>query len=122
MKTRQMGHIYILRKRNQKSGQQIYKDTDIRIAYTTTNTIQKKHAQVKQRSNNQYDGSGIYSLNCRDCPLIYISQTGLSFKTRFKDNIRAIKYNKDARLYTAHKKHETHIRKYSGQNGCNTCK
>lgn len=89
--------------------------TNIKLVYTTTNTV-KERVQVKQHNSNQYDGSGVYSLNCKVCPLQYKSQTGRSFKTRFKEHKHAIKYNKD----TTHNKHGTYIRKYSGRNGCNT--
>jgi hypothetical protein len=37
-----------------------------------------------------------------DCPRQYIGQTGRSFKTRFKEHIRAIKHNTDSSTYSQH--------------------
>jgi hypothetical protein len=71
----------------------IFKDTDIKIAFRTKNTL-KKHLQPKQIGRNKYDNSGVYKLKCMDCSLQYIGQTGRSFKTRYKEHIRAIQYNK----------------------------
>jgi hypothetical protein len=64
--------------------------------------IIQKHIQVKQHNNNQYDGSGVYRLKCRDCPLQYIGQTGCAFKIWFNEHICAIKYNKDTSTCAQH--------------------
>jgi hypothetical protein len=37
-----------------------------------------------------------------DCPRQYVGQTGRSFKTRFKEHIRAIKHNTDSSTYAQH--------------------
>jgi hypothetical protein len=37
-----------------------------------------------------------------DCPLIYIGQTGRTFKTRYKEHIQAIKSNNDNSGYSNH--------------------
>jgi hypothetical protein len=52
--------------------------------------------KIKQHNNNnQEDNSGVYSLKCKDCPLHYIGQTGLAFKTWFNEHTRALKHNQD---------------------------
>jgi hypothetical protein len=41
-------------------------------------------------------------MKCMDCPRQYIGQMGRPFKTRFKEHIRAIKYNRDTSTYAQH--------------------
>ncbi|PNF24189.1 hypothetical protein B7P43_G16874, partial [Cryptotermes secundus] len=41
--------------------------------------------------NDKYNLSGVYQLQCADCPLKYIGQTGHIFKIRFREHIRDIK-------------------------------
>jgi hypothetical protein len=77
-----------------------FRDTNTKIAFRTTNTVQKL-LQSKQYRNT-YDNSGVYRLKCMDYPLQYIGQTGRSFHTRYKEHIRAIKYNKDTFTYAQH--------------------
>jgi hypothetical protein len=38
--------------------------------------------------------SGIYQLQCGECPLKYIGQTGCTFKAHYRGHINAIKANK----------------------------
>jgi hypothetical protein len=45
---------------------------------------------------------GVYKLKFSDCHLQYIGQTGCSFLTRYKEHIRAIKYNKESSGYAQH--------------------
>jgi hypothetical protein len=45
----------------------MFKDTNTKITFRTTNTIQK-HLQPKQHENNEYGSSSIYRLKCMDCP------------------------------------------------------
>jgi hypothetical protein len=78
----------------------IFKDTQLKIAFRTNNTIQQ-HLFAKQPKNTT-NTSGIYRMKCLDCPQQYIGQTGRPFKTRFKEHIRAIKYNSDASTYAQH--------------------
>jgi hypothetical protein len=42
-------------------------------------------------------------MNCNECPLEYIGQTGRSFRTRYKEHIQAIRCNvRNSRLDTQH--------------------
>jgi hypothetical protein len=50
-----------------------------------------------------YNQSGIYQLQCNECPLKYIGQTGHTFRERYKEHINAIRFNKQ------HSKFATHI-------------
>jgi hypothetical protein len=73
----------------------LFKETEINIAFKTNNTIKriiKTNPHIEHK--NRYNSPGIYKLKCKDCPLQYIGKTGRSFNTRFKEHIRAIRYNK----------------------------
>ena len=48
----------------------LFKDTNIKIAFRTTNSIQQ---QLSTRKSNQ---SGIYKIQCNTCNKTYIGQTG----------------------------------------------
>jgi hypothetical protein len=67
----------------------LFKNTNVKPAFKTTNTL-KKHLFLKQKIIAIYDKSGVYKLKCADCPRQYISQTGCTFKTKFKEHIRDI--------------------------------
>jgi hypothetical protein len=51
---------------------------------------------------NKYDKSGIYKITCQSRQKVYIGQTGRNFKTRFKEHIRNIRFNKDESAYAQH--------------------
>jgi hypothetical protein len=73
------------------------------MAYKTKNTIKNLLKQKPITNiNNQYHLPGIYKLKCKDCPLIYIGQTGRTFTQRYKEHIAAIKHNKDSSAYSKH--------------------
>jgi hypothetical protein len=82
----------------------IFKDTRLKIAYRTNNTI-RKHLFKKHEILDKYDNSGIYAMKCLDCPRQYIGQTGRPFKTRYKEHIR---HNSDNSTYTQHILNNTH--------------
>jgi chromosome condensin MukBEF complex kleisin-like MukF subunit len=69
----------------------IFKETNIKIAFRTKNTIQNL---VKPRlQQDECENSGVYQMRCMDCPLKYIGQTGRTFKTKYKEHIQAIRNN-----------------------------
>jgi hypothetical protein len=47
-------------------------------------------------------------MNCRDCELKYIGQTGRAFRTRYKEQIREIKTNGQKSKYAQHILETTH--------------
>jgi hypothetical protein len=69
-----------------------FRNTNMKIVYRTNNTI-KKHLRIKSRTTDKYNLCGVYQMNCRDCELKYIGQTGRAFRTRYKEHIREIKTN-----------------------------
>jgi hypothetical protein len=79
----------------------LFKNTDIRIAYKTKNTIQS-HLQPKRHIPDKYNSSSIYQIKCNSCQLKYIGQTGRNFRTRYKEHIHAIHSNKTTSKYAQH--------------------
>jgi hypothetical protein len=51
----------------------MFRDTYIKIAFKTTNTIQC-HVRTKETPGDIYNQSGVYQLQCNECPLKYIGQ------------------------------------------------
>jgi hypothetical protein len=76
----------------------LFKNTNLRIAYKTNNTLQK-HLQMKNIDPDKYNNSGIYEIKCNSCHLKYIGQTSRNFKTRYKEHIHAIHTNKTTSRY-----------------------
>jgi hypothetical protein len=79
----------------------LFRNTNIHIAYKRRNTIQK-HLQMKNVNPDKYSQSGIYEIKCNSCLLKYIGQTGINFRTRFKEHIHAIRTNKTTSEYAQH--------------------
>jgi sulfur relay (sulfurtransferase) DsrC/TusE family protein len=67
----------------------IFKHTNINIAFPATNTIYK---QLSDKINqNKINSNGIYKLKCNTCNNSYAGQTGISTGIRHKEHIRYIK-------------------------------
>ena len=80
-----------------------FKNTKIKVTYSTRNTLKKllmgKHHNSPQQS--VYERSGIYQTTCPTCNMKYTGQTGRLFNTRFREHLRDIKngYGKSRYLY-----------------------
>jgi hypothetical protein len=74
--------------RKTRSITKIFKTTNLKIAFKTTNTIQNHLCNLKEPNHRKdpYQYSGIYQLTCKEYNQKYIGQTGRTFKTR-KTNI-----------------------------------
>jgi hypothetical protein len=46
----------------------IFKDTQLKIAFRTNNTIQQHLFAKQPKKHDKYDNSGIYRMKCLDCP------------------------------------------------------
>ena len=66
----------------------IFKETDIKIAYRATNTIFKQLTKKPDRPNNL---NGIYSIKCITCNKKYVGQSGRDIQIRYKEHINQIK-------------------------------
>jgi hypothetical protein len=82
----------------------IFKNTNLKIAFKTTNTVQNHLCYLKEPNHRKdpYHNSGIYQLTCKECNQKYIGQTGRTFKTRYNEHIDAIKSNKSTSKYAEH--------------------
>jgi hypothetical protein len=82
----------------------IFKTTNLKIAFKTTNTIQNQLCNLKESNHRKdpYHNSEIYQLTCKVCNQKYICQTGHTFKTRYNKHINAIKSNKSTLKYAQH--------------------
>jgi hypothetical protein len=49
-----------------------------------------------------YSKSGVYQLECGECPVKYIGQTGCTFKARFKEHIQDIRTNRHNSKFAQH--------------------
>lgn len=61
-----------------------------KVAYKSKNNIKQFLHNKKEKHNhseNKFEGTGVYKLNCSSCPKFYIGQTGRSFKTRYKEHL-----------------------------------
>jgi TPP-dependent indolepyruvate ferredoxin oxidoreductase alpha subunit len=55
-----------------------------------------------KRNTGRYLQSGVYQLQCNECPLKYIGQTGRTFRDRYKEHINAIRFNKPHSKFALH--------------------
>jgi len=70
----------------------LFKNTEISIAFRASNTI---HKQLVQKIGNK-NPSGIYEIKCNTCGMNYVGQSGRPIITRHKEHIRYIKNNNAA--------------------------
>jgi hypothetical protein len=75
-----------------------FKNTDIRIAFRTNNTI---YQQLAQKTGNQ-NPSGLYEIKCNTCGLNYVGQSGRPITTKHKEHIRYIRNNNPTSAYAVH--------------------
>jgi hypothetical protein len=78
----------------------IFRKSNIRVAFGVNNTIKKICNSGSQV--DKYSKSGVYSLKCLSCDQNYIGQTGRSFKIRYDEHIRDIRFNKEKSKYASH--------------------
>jgi len=79
----------------------LFKHTNIRIAYKCTNTIShlSKPTNKATLPSSPYDRSGIYKLTCNKA---YVGQTSRNLKQRYKEHTRYIKNNNPQSAYALH--------------------
>jgi hypothetical protein len=74
----------------------LFKNTDLKIYYRTTNMI---FQQLSQKTKNS-DPPGAYRINCNTCKKAYVGQSGRSINSRCKEHIRYIQGNNATSAYT----------------------
>jgi len=82
----------------------LFKHTNVRIAYKCTNTISHLSKPTNKVSllSSPYDRSGIYKLTCMTCDKAYVGQTSRNLKQRYKEHTRYIKNNNPQSAYALH--------------------
>ena len=76
----------------------LFKHTELNIAYKATNTI-KQQIAGKQINN---DPSGVYKLKCNTCNRVYVGRSGRAITKRYKEHITYIKSNNPISAYATH--------------------
>jgi len=79
----------------------LFKKTDLKIAWCTNNTIPKL-LMPHHHPPNKYARSGAYKLTCPDCNKAYVGQTGRSFTVWFKEHKYTFKTNSHVSNYAKH--------------------
>ena len=80
----------------------LFKDSPIKVTFTTRNTIKKLLSTKPRPVQEQFDSSGVYHLSCPDCHVKYVGQTGRSFRIRFPGHFRDYKYNTNKSKFAQH--------------------
>jgi hypothetical protein len=76
----------------------LFKRTNLKIAFRPTNTI---YQQLSQKSNNA-NPSGIYQLKCNTCNKAYIGQSDRPITVRHRERLRYIRNNNPTSAYAMH--------------------
>jgi hypothetical protein len=58
----------------------LFRDTAVKIAFMTNNTIEKCLAIKQETPQNIHDRSGVYQLTCPECKMKYTGQTERPFR------------------------------------------
>jgi hypothetical protein len=78
----------------------LFRDTHIRVAFRTRNTIENT-LKYKPKTD-KYNKRGIYQMKCMECPRRYVGQTGRTFSIRYKEHIHDIRSNNSNTGYSNH--------------------
>jgi hypothetical protein len=80
----------------------LFQNTNVKVTFTTDNTIERCLATKHGIAQNKYDKSGIYQLTCPDCKKKYAGKTGRPFKIRFQKHLRDLKYGINKSKFAQH--------------------
>jgi hypothetical protein len=84
-----------------RTARKLSRNTEIVISYRRRNNI-KHLLRAKESNNGKYNLSGVYQLQCADCPQKDVGQTGRTFRTIFKEHIRDIRNNGQSSKFAQH--------------------
>jgi len=79
----------------------LFKSTNVKIAFTTNNTIEK-YLAVRQETPRANTISGVYQLTCPECKMKYTGQTGRPFRVRIQEHVRDFKCNNNRSKFAQH--------------------
>jgi hypothetical protein len=80
----------------------IFRRTNIKIAFRTDNTIGNRLLRREQQTTDKYMLSGIYKLTCPIRNKAYVGQTGGNFAIRFNKHKHAFKTNSHTSKFAQH--------------------
>jgi hypothetical protein len=80
----------------------LFKNTIVKIAFTTDNTTEKRLAIKQETPQSKYERNGVYQLTCPEYKMKYTGQTGRPFKVRFQEHLWDVKYNNNRSKYAQH--------------------
>jgi hypothetical protein len=80
----------------------LFRQTNIHIAYKSSNTIQQRTRPRIKNTTQDKDKSGIYNLTCKPCKKSYIGQTSRTLTIRHHEHTRYIKNNDPQSAYALH--------------------
>jgi hypothetical protein len=82
----------------------LFKDSSIRVTFTTNDTISKSLSlkQNHPQKQNQFEKSGVYQLACPECSMRYSGQTGRPFRVRFQEHFLDYKYANNKSKFALH--------------------
>jgi hypothetical protein len=79
----------------------IFRQTDLRIAFHTNNTIGNLLTQNKLPPD-KFSLSGVYKLTCPECQKAYVGQTGRSFNIQYNKHKQAFWNNSHSSSFAKH--------------------
>ena len=85
----------------------LFRNTQVKIAYTTNNSLEKLLHYVTGETN-KYEKSGIYQLSCPTRDKKYIGQTGRPFHVRFREHQHDYRYMRRKSKFAQHLLDEGH--------------
>src|SRR5215510_8941980 len=80
----------------------LFKDTNLKVTFTTDNTIGKRLTTKHNTDQNMYDKNGVYQLTCPNCEKKYTGQTDRPFRVRFQEHLRDYKHGNSRSKFAQH--------------------
>jgi len=80
----------------------LFKNTDIKIAFRTSNTLRQFTKPPTQNPTPPQDCSGICGLTCNTWQMTYVGQTSRNLNIRYKEHIPYIRTNNPKSAYALH--------------------
>lgn len=78
----------------------IFNTYDLKLVFTNTHSLGNILNKTKDK-DDKLQKSGIYSISCNDCELVYYGQTRRTIGTRFKEHISHVRYNREEKSSVA---------------------
>jgi hypothetical protein len=80
----------------------VFKNTNLKIAYSTNNTMGKLPTAKLQQSKCKYEKCGVYQITCPTCNMRYVGQRGRPFKIRFREHLHDFEYKNGKSRFAQH--------------------